>query len=328
MSRRLLPPPPLIAPTPSNVRPGEPPSMVTEVAAWAGEAGRNSDADTSASAVTAARHRCTPIMFAPSVRVFPGRGDDTVEHVGANPRRDLTALGGQAAARGMAFCQRVKHTPIGSTACPYLVGAAGTGPDRQQGPVGGAVSDRVQALAGPDTDDGPVGPDPPLLPGGAVAVEDLHRRAVSGASTGGLQALGRKDRQLVGRRRRPDLVGAAVAVPQCRSGAVCLVAERHVDAPARLLALERSRDAGPRPLLVRCPGTGPDDQRGAASRAAAAGVKALAGGGVDDRAVGVDRPHLGAGGVAVPDPHGGTVGAAGSVQTLVAEDGELFRRRR
>src|SRR2546429_9720943 len=57
MSSRLLPPPPLIAPTPSKVRPVADPLMVIVVAACAGVAGTAAPSEPSRTAATSGKRR-------------------------------------------------------------------------------------------------------------------------------------------------------------------------------------------------------------------------------------------------------------------------------
>src|SRR4051812_37377880 len=138
-----------------------------------------------------------------------------------------------------------------SGAGPALVAAVRAGVELDQGAVGGAARDGVEAEARLDADDGSVGVEAPFLVVGAPAAVDLDPGAVARAA--GVQALVAVDPELTGGGVRPLLVGAVVAVPQLELGAVGGTAAGHVQAAARPDALDRSGTRGGRGVAaVEC----------------------------------------------------------------------------
>jgi DNA-binding SARP family transcriptional activator/tetratricopeptide (TPR) repeat protein len=133
-----------------------------------------------------------------------------------------------------------RHPLLGSAQCPALVRASGAVPDLQSCAVRRTRSGRVEASAGTGIDQAVVRPDGPLLGSGAVAVPQLHLRAVRGPRRRHVHALAQRLERVAD--VRPVLRGGAVAGPQLDRGAVRGVRAGDVDA---LAAVPVNRRGGP-----------------------------------------------------------------------------------
>src|SRR5947209_6261006 len=139
MSRRLLPPPPLIAPTPSKTRPDEPPLTVIEASAWAAGA-ELTDSPAAARSAAARPRRNLDMTGGPF-----SRGPLLVARAGAGGELDQGAVGGG----GSGDVEAEPGLDPGDGAVrvrgPLLVGLAVAVPDDDLGARAGALAAGVQA---------------------------------------------------------------------------------------------------------------------------------------------------------------------------------------